>query len=179
MGRPKSKNDLIAAAENNYEKLIKLISDLSVTELTITFDFSRDEKKREAHWMRDKNLRDIMIHIYEWHQLLLTWVQANLQGTNKAFLPEPYNWKTYGEMNVEFWKKHQNTSLEKATKLAQKSHDDVLNLANRFSNEDLFTKDVYQWVGGSTLGSYFISTTASHYDWASKKLKGHIKNCRK
>jgi hypothetical protein len=41
----------------------------------------------------------------------------------------------------------------------------------------LFSRSVYPWVGGSTLGSYFVSVTASHYDWAMKKLKAHKKNC--
>nr|WP_290438624.1 ClbS/DfsB family four-helix bundle protein [Streptococcus salivarius] len=31
----------------------------------------------------------------------------------------------------------------------------------------------------SVLGSYFVSTTSSHYDWAMKKLKAHQKNCKK
>ena len=31
--------------------------------------------------------------------------------------------------------------------------------------------------GGTVLGSYFVSTTSSHYDWAIKKLKAHRKNC--
>jgi hypothetical protein len=26
-------------------------------------------------------------------------------------------------------------------------------------------------VGGSTLGSYFVSATASHYEWAMKKIR--------
>jgi len=65
------------------------------------FDFSKDEKKKEAHWKRDKNLRDVLIHLYEWHQLILNWVYANQKGEEKPFLPEPYNWKTYGNMNVE------------------------------------------------------------------------------
>ncbi len=46
----------------------------------------------------------------------LHWVYSNQNGEEKPFIPEPYNWKTYGDMNVEFWKKHQNTSLEDATK---------------------------------------------------------------
>ncbi|WP_414437359.1 hypothetical protein [Clostridium perfringens] len=29
------------------------------------------------------------------------------------------------------------------------------------------------------MGSYFFSATASHYDWAMKKLKAHRKNCAK
>ena len=81
-------------------------------------------------------------------------------------------------MNVEFWKKHQNTILEDADKMYRKSHEEVMELAETFSDKELFTKDIFPWVGGSTLGSYFASATASHYDWAIKKLKAHQKNCK-
>ena len=175
MTRPKTKENLMIAAKENFEKLNTLISKMSDKELTTPFDFSKDEKKKEAHWKRDKNLRDVLIHLYEWHQLILNWVESNQKGEEKPFLPEPYNWRTYGDMNVEFWKKHQNTSLEDATKALQKSHKEVLKLAENFTNEELFSKKVYKWVGGSTLGSYFVSATSSHYDWAIKKLKAHQK----
>ena len=175
MARPQTKEDLLIAANENYEKLNGLIEKMSDKELTTPFDFSKDEKKKEAHWKRDKNLRDVLIHLYEWHQLILNWVKSNQKGEEKPFLPEPYNWRTYGDMNVEFWKKHQNTSLEDATKALQKSHKEVLKLAENFTNEELFSKKVYKWVGGSTLGSYFVSATSSHYDWAIKKLKAHQK----
>jgi len=178
MSRPTTKTELLTVAAANYEKLNVLISELTPKELSTPFDFSNDEKKKEAHWKRDKNLRDILIHLYEWHQLLLNWVHSNQNGDNKPFIIEPYNWKTYGEMNMEFWKKHQSTSLEDAKNLLQKSHTEVIRLAESFSNEELFSKGVYKWVGGSTLGSYFISVTSSHYDWAVKKLKAHRKNCR-
>ena len=100
MSRPTSKTDLMTAAADNYRKLNALIDGLTEKELTTEFDFAADEKKKEAHWKRDKNLRDVLIHLYEWHQLLLSWVQANQNGEEKPFLPRPYNWKTYGEMNV-------------------------------------------------------------------------------
>ena len=175
MARPKTKENLMIAAKENFEKLNTLISKMSDKELTTPFDFSKDEKKKEAHWKRDKNLRDVLIHLYEWHQLILNWVESNQKGEEKPFIPQPYNWRTYGDMNVEFWKKHQNTSLEDATKALQKSHKEVLKLAENFTNEELFSKKVYKWVGGSTLGSYFVSATSSHYDWAIKKLKAHQK----
>ncbi|MDE5863678.1 MAG: ClbS/DfsB family four-helix bundle protein [Lachnospiraceae bacterium] len=178
MGRPTTKSDLISAANGNYEKMNMLISSLTEKELSTVFDFSGDDKKKEAHWKRDKNLRDIFIHLYEWHQLLLVWVRSNQKGDRRPFIPKPYNWKTYGDMNMEFWKKHQDTTLEEAKELLEKSHQEVMKLAEAFSNEELFSKGVYQWVGGSTLGSYFVSATASHYDWAMKKLKAHRKNCK-
>jgi len=177
MARPQTKENLMIAAKENFEKLNTLISKMSDKELTTPFDFSKDEKKKEAHWKRDKNLRDVLIHLYEWHQLILNWVESNQKGEEKPFIPQPYNWRTYGDMNVEFWKKHQNTSFEDATRILEKSHKDVLELAEKFTNEELFSKKVYKWVGGSTLGSYFVSATSSHYDWAIKKLKAHQKNC--
>ena len=175
MARPQTKENLMIAAKENFEKLNTLISKMSDKELTTPFDFSKDEKKKEAHWKRDKNLRDVLIHLYEWHQLILNWVESNQKGEEKPFIPQPYNWRTYGDMNVEFWKKHQNTSLEDATRALQKSHKEILKLAENFTNEELFSKKVYKWVGGSTLGSYFVSATSSHYDWAIKKLKAHQK----
>ena len=178
MSRPTTKNDLMIVAKESYEKLNLLISKMTSEELNTPFDFSKDKKKKEAHWRRDKNLRDILIHLYEWHKLVLNWVRFNQKGEEKVFIPEPYNWRTYGDMNVEFWGKHQNTSLEDETKALQKSHKDVLTLAENFTNEELFSKKVYKWVGGSTLGSYFVSATSSHYDWAIKKIKAHQKNCK-
>lgn len=178
MPRPETKNDLMIVAKESYEKLNLLISKMTSEELNTPFDFSKDKKKKEAHWRRDKNLRDILIHLYEWHKLILNWVCSNQKGEAKSFIPEPYNWRTYGDMNVEFWKKHQNTSLEEATNALQKSHKDVLKLAENFTNEELFSKKVYKWVGGSTLGSYFVSATSSHYNWAIKKIKAHQKNCK-
>ncbi len=179
MGRPTTKEDLLTAANESYEKLNALIAGFTTEELSTPFDFSKDEKKKEAHWQRDRNLRDVLIHLYEWHQLLLNWVRANQAGVDKPFLPAPYNWKTYGDMNVAFWQKHQDAALEDATKMFAASHDEVMALAETFSNEQLFSKGAYKWVGGSTLGSYFVSVTASHYKWAMEKLKAHRKNCTK
>ncbi len=178
MPRPTSKNDLIEAANTNYEKLWKSIDSLTENELNTEFDFSEDTKKKEAHWKRDKNLRDILIHLYEWHQMLLKWVPTNMEGNNSDFLPEPYNWKTYGEMNVELWKKHQVTKLTDSKKMFQESHTAVMNLIETFSNKELFTKQIFDWTGGSTLGSYCVSVTSSHYDWAMKKLRAHVKKLK-
>lgn len=178
MGRATTKIDLINGANNNFEKLNTLIDSMTEKEFLTIFDFSKDEKKKEAHWIRDKNLRDIYIHLYEWHQLVINFVDANMKGEVKPFLPLPYNWKTYGKMNIMFWQNHQSTTLENAKELFIQSHQEVMNLISTFTSEELFSKNVFTWVGGSTLGSYFVSATSSHYDWAIKKIKAHLKNCK-
>lgn len=74
-------------------------------------------------------------------------------------------------MNVAFWEKHQATTLPKAKGLLKDSHAEVMKLLDHFSQEELFSKHSFSWTGTTTLGAYFISATASHYDWAIKKLK--------
>jgi len=179
MARPKTKEELIEAAGVNFDKLWKLIDSMSEKVLNTEFDFSDDLKKKEAHWKRDKNLRDVLIHLYEWHQLLLNWIKSNIDGNKIDFLPKPYTWKTYGEMNIEFWEKHQNTKIEDAKKMLKESHENVLFLIQNFSNEELFSKQYFDWTGTTSLGSYCVSALSSHYDWAIKKLRAHMKKVSK
>ena len=180
MPRPTTKPDLIKTANEQFEKMYKLIDSMTEDEQNAAFNFGDDTDKKEAHWKRDKNLRDVLVHLYEWHQLLLNWVKANQNGEEKPFLPEPYNWKTYGVMNVEvIWKKHQNTPYLKSKEMLKESHAKVIKLIETFSNDELFAKKHFSWTGGTNLGSYCISTTSSHYDWAMKKIKMHIKAIRR
>jgi hypothetical protein len=39
------------------------------------------------------------------------------------------------------------------------------------SDEELFEKKRYQWTGTTSLGSYLVSATSSHYEWALKLIK--------
>lgn len=175
MARPKTKMDLIEAANKNFEKLWQIIDSMPEKALKKDLDFSDDPKLKEAHWKRDKNLRDILIHLFEWHRLLLNWIESNTAGKSMPFLPEPYNWKNYGKMNIEFWEKHQSTVLEDAKDMVKDSHNAVLVLLKPFTDEELFTKRHFDWTGTTTLGSYCVSAMSSHYDWAIKKLRLHIK----
>ena len=101
MPRPTTKADLIQAANDQFAKLWTLIGEMS------------DEEKRAdiVPNERDKNVRDILVHLYEWHCLLLNWIRSNTNGRPAPFLPAPYNWKTYPQMNVAFWEKHQSTHI--------------------------------------------------------------------
>ncbi|MCL3781434.1 ClbS/DfsB family four-helix bundle protein [Prolixibacteraceae bacterium JC049] len=179
MARPTTKEALIETANSNFDKLWQIIDSMSDQALNTEFDFSSDIKKKEAHWQRDKNIRDILVHLYEWHQLLLNWVNSNTNGNKAHFLPEPYTWKTYGEMNIKLWEKHQNTLIEDAEEMLKSSHKSVLECIQSFSNDELFMKKVFDWTGTTSLGSYCVSATSSHYDWAIKKLKAHIKRSNK
>jgi len=165
MPRPTTKTELISAAGTQYDKLWTLIDSMTDDEQNAVFLFED----------RDRNVRDVLVHLYEWHQLLLKWTAANMGGEAKSFLPEPYNWKTYPDMNVGFCEKHQTTAYEASKELLCGSHKKVMELIEGFSDDELFVKKYFSWTGTTSLGSYCISATSSHYDWAMKKLKLQIK----
>ncbi|MFV0321200.1 MAG: ClbS/DfsB family four-helix bundle protein [Alphaproteobacteria bacterium] len=166
MARPTNKQQIEEISADNFEKMFVLIHDMSEEEQNQIFPFED----------RDKNIRDVLVHLYEWHQLLLKWVKSNQAGEKATFLPEPYNWKTYPQMNIKFWEKHQNTPFDDAVKMVRQSHKDVMAVIDTFSDEELMTKKYYPWTGTTSLGSYCISATSSHYDWAIKKIKKYKKS---
>lgn len=168
MARPTTKQQLAEQSEENFSKLFALIDSLTADEQEKLFDFED----------RDKNIRDVLVHLHEWHQLLLNWIKLNMTGEKTNFLPVPYNWKTYSKMNIEFWKKHQNTPYHQAVSILRKSHAEVMLLIDTFTNEQLFTNKLFDWTGTTSLGSYCISATSSHYDWAMKKIKRHKKDLK-
>jgi len=166
MPRPTTKSDLFEAANDQFEKLWKLIDSMSEEVQNAAFSFED----------RDQNLRDLLVHLYEWHQMVKRW---HREGTLEGGMPEVpgrgYTWKTLPGLNMEIWKDYQGTKLNEAKKMLRESHAMVLSLAEPHSNDQLFAKNVYKWTKSSTLGAYFVSCTSSHYDWAMKKIKRHIK----
>ncbi len=163
MARPTTKAQLMQASEENFKKLFVLINSFTHEEQERLFNFED----------RDRNIRDVLVHLYEWHQLLINWVRSNKSGKKVNFLPEPYNWKTYPQMNIRFWDKHQETSFKSSISILKESHSEVMKIIDSFSNEELFTNKYFAWTGSTSLGSYCVSATASHYDWALKKIKKH------
>lgn len=177
MSRATTKPDLIEAANTQFDKLWQTIYSLTEEEQNAAFDFGEDflQKQKQAHWRRDKNLRDVLIHLYEWHELLLNWVNNNRNGKSTPFLPEPYNWKTYRQMNVGFWEQHQSTSYAQSQTMLKESHAKVMAMIEAFTNDELFEEGGLPYLPGCILGGYCVSAAASHYDWAIKKIKRHIK----
>lgn len=70
MARPTTKQQLMEHSEENFAKLFDVINSMTAETQAKTFSFDD----------RDRNIRDVLAHLYEWHQLLLNWVKLNLSG---------------------------------------------------------------------------------------------------
>lgn len=179
MPRPRNKDELLSAMSDEFAKLFGLIQ--STPSDMLERDFARPMRDNT----RDKNARDVLIHLYEWHIMLEDFIINNLEREGEKFtqkpeivpfLPPPYNWRTYPQLNVEIWQKHQSTSLQDALDSLQTSHSRIISLAECFSNDELFDKGRFSFTGANALASYMISSTSSHYAWATKQLKMGLKD---
>jgi hypothetical protein len=144
------------------------------------FDFGDEVNRTEAHWTRDKNLRDVLVHLYEWHQMIKRWHrEGTVNGGMPAVPGEGYTWRTLPELNQKIWERYQNVSLDDSKTMLHESHAMIVSLIGSHTNDELFSKGIYRWTKTSTLGAYFVSGTSSHYEWAMNKVKVHIKTCKK
>ena len=183
MPTPRTKNELLKKMSDEFAKL------LSIIERTPSEILERDFWNILPNNCRDKNARDVLIHLYEWHKMLERFIANNLEASKAGFkdrfstkseimpfLPPPYNWRTYPTLNMKIWQSHQNTSLKSALEKLKQSHSAIVKQTLGFSNNELFDKWHFAFTGNNTLGSYVISSTSSHYAWAIKQLKSGLKN---
>lgn len=165
MPRPKTKSELLSLSEKNYKSLMKLVESYSEEELNA--DFPKGPLNR--------NIRDVIAHLHEWHLLMLEWYRIGMQGVKPDMPAKGYTWKTLPLFNEKVWQKNRNTELEIAKNLLEDSYSKVRSLITKHTDEELFEKKRYHWTGSTSLGAYLISNTSSHYDWATKLIKKYKK----
>lgn len=178
MANPTTKKELLASIADGYAKLCEQMGKMSDEEAAATFDFASDPKKCGVRWQYDRCLRDLLIHLHEWQLLMREFVQNIREGHPRDYLPDEYR-RNYHEMDKMLVEKHQQTPLEDAKGLLWQTHEEMVNLAESFTEEELFTKGYYKNTYTTSMAAYFLSVTTSPYGQAVKLLKTHQKNCRK
>ncbi|MBO4589194.1 MAG: ClbS/DfsB family four-helix bundle protein [Bacteroidales bacterium] len=176
MPNPTTKQELLAAMSGGYAQLNEQIAKMSEAELAAPFNFAADPKKCGVRWQNDRCLRDLLVHLREWQLLMSTFVTNIREDHPKDYLPDEYR-KCYHEMEKALLAKHQNTPLDEAKALLRQSHDEMLRLAESFSEEELFSKGYYKVTYTTSMAAYFLSVTP--YGQALKILKTHQKSLKK
>jgi len=161
MARPNNKAALLDLSQKNFELLTGLVESLSPEEQHL--DFPKGTMNR--------NIRDVLMHLHHWHLLLLDWYSMGMKGEKPEMPAKGYTWKTTPELNKWINEKYSDTSLEDAKSELRKSYRQIRTLIEKHTEEELFEKKRYKWTGTTSLGSYLISATSSHYDWAIKLIK--------
>ena len=134
------------------------------------FDFPEENIEQTRLWKEDKNLRDIFVHVHEWHLLLIDWIESNQKCNNNSFSPEPLDWESRGKMIENTWSKHRETTITSSIDLLKQSHKNTLKLIEKFSDRELYEKHYFAWTGNKPLASYCETATAKLYNWAINRI---------
>lgn len=161
------KETLILNSENNFKLLFEIIESVS----------SRKRKLSVETEERDKNFRDVLMHLYEWHAMLERWYREGMDGDGDIpFMPAPgYKWRNIGHLNTQIRENYQEVTINQAIKKLKLSHKRVMELIKLHTNEEITTKKYYKWTKTSNLYSYFAANTSNHYIWAIKKCEAIAK----
>ncbi len=161
MPRPKTKEELLSLGKTNFERLLALIDAIP-------------EAKRMSEFpegMLNRNVRDVLAHLHHWHIMMLSWYEVGMSGEKPDMPAKGYTWKTVPQLNREIQRKYAEMPLHKVKAMILESYKEIQQLISRHSNDELFEKKRYFWTGSTSLGSYLISATSSHYDWGYKLIK--------
>ncbi|MCB0737322.1 MAG: ClbS/DfsB family four-helix bundle protein [Bacteroidetes bacterium] len=168
MPRPTTKQELLDLSQKNYQKLLNYID-------------SQPDEKQVADFpvgTLNRNVRDVLAHLHEWHNMMQRWYNEGMAGQNPDIPAVGYTWKTTGDLNREINQQFSATPLPKVRELLENSHQQVVALIEKHTNDELFEKNRYKWTGTTSLGAYLISATSSHYDWALKLIKKSLKGMK-
>lgn len=161
MPRPQNKSELLTLGEKNFQKLNDYINGLSQEEQESTF----------PKGYLNRNISDVLMHLHEWHLMLLGWYKVGMTGEKPSMPAEGYTWKTMPLLNQKIQQQYAHTNLKEANILLAASYGQIRATIDQHTDEELFEKKRYKWTGTTSMGAYFISATASHYDWAFKLIK--------
>jgi hypothetical protein len=161
MPRPKTKDELLELSQKNFSKLNELVDSYSLEEQNAEFPAGT----------MNRNIRDVLAHLHHWHLMMLEWYEIGMKGEKPEMPAKGYTWKTVPELNRKIWEKYRNVELKKVREDLNQSYQQLQKVIEQHSNEELFEKKRYKWTGTTSLGSYLISATSSHYDWAYKLIK--------
>ncbi len=161
MARPKSKPELLKLSNENFKKLNDFIEQKN----------KEEQNKEFPKGTMNRNIRDVLAHLHHWHLMMLDWYKVGMSGQKPEMPARGFTWKTTPDLNKWILEHYKNSDLGDVKNLLKESFQEVQKIIERHSNQELFEKKRYKWTGTTSLGSYLVSATSSHYDWALKLIK--------
>lgn len=163
MPRPASKVDLLKAIAREHGALEAALASLS------------PEQMLRPGVVGEWSAKDVLSHLIEWQQMLLGWYRSGVRGETPAVPAPGFKWNQTPQLNHQIYLKHRERPLAEVLEGFAASHLEVLGLIEDLSDRELFTPSLHAWTGKSTLGTYVVSATSSHYVWARQRIRRAFK----
>ncbi len=155
MGRPTSRPELLAAAEREFDGLWDTVAVVSPSD--------REAPGACGSW----SVKDILAHLDAWDRMWLRWEQAGVREEPTQMPAEGFTWAQTPALNEQIRADAAGERWDEVCDRLRDSHARIMTVLSGYSDEDLFARKRYRWTGSTSVGSYAVSATSSHYAWAS------------
>jgi hypothetical protein len=162
MDKPTTKHALLASSQRGFDELMGMIEQLS----------AKDRVKEWKTLERDKNIRDVIYHLYAWHELMRTWLHILLEGGKPELPKRGYTWDDLDMLNHEIWLDAQKHPLMDALELFENSYQTCLEEVQTLSEEQIFTP-YFKALNHPIIG-LLDGCMSDHYQWALGLIKSHL-----
>jgi hypothetical protein len=156
----RTKEALIHDTESEYVLLMKMFNELTSVQKIAT-DVC-------AGW----SVKDLLAHLVQWKLMFLGWYKEGLSGKTPKTPAEDLKWNQLPALNERIYQKWKKEPLEKILVELENTYQLILELTKSLSEEKLFQKKLYPWMGPSfPLYGWIRGNTSSHYLWARKLIR--------
>ena len=164
MGRPTTKDELLCAAHDEFAHLWAAVAAVPEPD--------RERPGACEAW----SVKDLLAHLDAWHEMFLVWEAAGSAG-DKPDMPAPgFTWKDTPALNEAIYRRTRDDSYGDVVARLGKSYQRVRRILGGYDPEDLATKQRFEWTGTTSVLSYAVSATSSHYEWARKLIRVYSKS---
>jgi uncharacterized protein (TIGR03083 family) len=153
----------LSQSREQYDALAALLDTLTPDQMT------------DPGTVGDWSVKDVLAHLTAWSRMFLGWYEAGKRGEQPVTPAEGYNWQQIPALNQRIYEQHRDRPLADTLADFRAAHAAAMSAIESMSDEEMFTPKVYAWTKTTTLGSYAVSATCSHYDWARKEIRKGIK----
>ena len=117
------------------------------------------------------SVKDFLAHRTEWGRMMIRWLTEARAGGTPAVPTAEYKWNQLKELNASIHERFADTPLETIESEFAAVHDEVFDLIESTTDEELFTKHYHTFTGASDLATYLNSASASHYRSARRHIQ--------
>jgi hypothetical protein len=158
MSRITTKQEFLDDIHKEWELLDNLLREIPENEkLTVVTD--------------SMSVKDFLAHRTEWGRMMLAWYRTEKKGKKAAVPTDKYKWNQLRQLNAHIYTTYKDVSLKKIERDFKKVHDELQKLVEGLSDNELFTKEQYNFTGTSDLATYLNSSTAAHYRSARRHIQ--------
>ena len=161
MGKRLNKKTLLEEIHFERAKLEAVIASLSPRQIS-------KRGRNDADW----SIKDVLTHLFDWEDRLIDWYEQGKTDSQPSLPGEGYKWSDIRKLNEQIRRKHQRKSVATVLERFAEVHDRTLQAIDGMNDGELTTIGHYPWTGKSwTLSDYLRANTASHYKWATVKIR--------